>query len=45
MSGTDRLRDLIAASPCRGIIKTATISFGKAMPAEAMRRAEQATLA
>lgn len=30
---------------CRGIVKTATISFGQAMPAEAMRRAEQATLA
>jgi NAD-dependent deacetylase len=30
---------------CRGIVKTATISFGQAMPAEAMRRAEAATLA
>jgi NAD-dependent deacetylase len=30
---------------CEGIIKTATISFGQPMPVEAMRRAEQATLA
>lgn len=30
---------------CGGIIKTATISFGQAMPEEAMRRAEEATLA
>jgi NAD-dependent deacetylase len=30
---------------CRGLVKTATISFGQAMPAEAMRRAEQATRA
>jgi NAD-dependent deacetylase len=30
---------------CRGIVKTATISFGQAMPVEAMHRAEQATLA
>jgi len=30
---------------CRGLIKTATISFGQAMPVEAMRRAEEATLA
>jgi len=29
---------------CGGIVKTATISFGQAMPAEAMMRAEQATL-
>jgi NAD-dependent deacetylase len=29
---------------CGGIIKTATISFGQAMPVEEMRRAEQATL-
>jgi len=29
---------------CRGLIKTATISFGQAMPIEAMRRAEDATL-
>jgi NAD-dependent deacetylase len=30
---------------CGGFIKTATISFGQAMPAAAMRRAEAATLA
>jgi len=30
---------------CNGIIKTATISFGQAMPSAAMRRAEQETLA
>jgi NAD-dependent deacetylase len=29
---------------CGGIVKTATISFGQAMPAEAMMRAERATL-
>lgn len=29
---------------CTGIIKTATISFGQAMPVEAMQRAERATL-
>ena len=30
---------------CGGIVKTATISFGQAMPEEAMQRAEAATLA
>ena len=30
---------------CHGLVKTATISFGQAMPQEAMRRAEIATLA
>jgi NAD-dependent deacetylase len=30
---------------CEGFVKTATISFGQSMPAEAMRRAEQETLA
>lgn len=30
---------------CGGFVKTATISFGQSMPAEAMRRAEQETLA
>jgi NAD-dependent deacetylase len=30
---------------CGGLVKTATISFGQAMPAEAMARAEEATLA
>ena len=32
-------------SRCRGFVKTATISFGQAMPEEAMRRAETETLA
>jgi len=30
---------------CKGFVKTATISFGQAMPQDAMRRAEQETLA
>jgi NAD-dependent deacetylase len=30
---------------CQGIVKTATISFGQAMPQEPMRRAEEETLA
>ncbi|HEX7775987.1 MAG TPA: Sir2 family NAD-dependent protein deacetylase, partial [Parvibaculum sp.] len=30
---------------CNGIVKSATISFGQAMPEEEMRRAEEATLA
>jgi NAD-dependent deacetylase len=30
---------------CGGLVKTATISFGQSMPEEAMRRAEEATLA
>ena len=30
---------------CDGLVKSATISFGQAMPVEAMRRAEAATLA
>lgn len=34
-----------SCSACGGIIKTATISFGQAMPETAMRRAEEATLA
>jgi NAD-dependent deacetylase len=29
---------------CGGFIKTATVSFGQAMPADAMRRAEQLTM-
>jgi NAD-dependent deacetylase len=42
----------LAASPgapscldCGGIVKTATVSFGQAMPVDEMRRAEEATLA
>lgn len=30
---------------CGGLVKTATISFGQSMPEDAMRRAEEATLA
>ena len=41
----ERDASLPVCDRCRGIVKTATISFGQAMPAEAMRRAEQATLA
>ncbi len=38
-------RQTAAGAPCGGIIKTATISFGQAMPELAMRRAHEATLA
>lgn len=34
-----------ACRSCGGIVKSATISFGQAMPEEEMRRAEEATLA
>ena len=34
-----------ACNDCGGYVKTATISFGQAMPVEAMRRAEIETLA
>lgn len=34
-----------ACKSCNGIVKSATISFGQAMPEEEMRRAEEATLA
>ena len=37
--------DLPACRACGGIVKTATISFGQAMPAEPMARAEAETLA
>ena len=30
---------------CRGIVKTATISFGQAMPVDAMKKAEEQTIA
>ena len=36
---------LPACESCGGIVKTATISFGQAMPADEMRRAQRATLA
>ncbi len=38
-------RPNLAGDACGGIVKTATISFGQAMPERAMRRARQATLA
>jgi NAD-dependent deacetylase len=34
-----------ACRSCNGIVKSATISFGQAMPEDEMRRAEEATLA
>jgi NAD-dependent deacetylase len=37
--------ELPACRDCGGIIKSATISFGQAMPEEPMRRAEEETLA
>jgi NAD-dependent deacetylase len=37
--------DLPACRSCGGIVKTATISFGQAMPVEPMQRAEAETLA
>jgi NAD-dependent deacetylase len=37
--------DLPICESCGGIVKSATISFGQAMPQDAMARAEQATLA
>jgi NAD-dependent deacetylase len=41
----ERDESLPACDHCRGIVKTATVSFGQAMPPDAMRRAEEATLA
>lgn len=41
----ERDESLPVCDRCRGIVKTATISFGQAMPPDAMRRAEKATLA
>ena len=38
-----RDKQVAACADCQGIIKTATISFGQAMPAEPMRLAELAT--
>lgn len=37
--------NIVPSCACGGYVKTATISFGQAMPVEAMRRAEQETLA
>ena len=36
---------IIDCGDCGGLLKTATVSFGQAMPVEEMNRAEQATLA
>jgi NAD-dependent deacetylase len=44
-SAFERDERLPVCDRCGGIVKTATISFGQAMPPEAMRRAEEATLA
>ena len=41
----ERDRTAPLCDACGGFVKTATISFGQAMPAEAMRRAEIETLA
>jgi NAD-dependent deacetylase len=41
----ERDESLPVCGRCGGIVKTATISFGQTMPPEAMRRAEEATLA
>lgn len=41
----DATGDLPACRACGGLVKTATISFGQAMPAEPMARAEAETLA
>lgn len=40
----DATGDLPACRACSGLVKTATISFGQAMPLEPMRRAEAETL-
>lgn len=37
--------DVPACAACGGLVKTATISFGQAMPEEPMRRAQEETLA
>jgi NAD-dependent deacetylase len=41
----DRAHSAPVCDACGGFVKTATISFGQAMPAEAMRRAETETIA
>jgi NAD-dependent deacetylase len=41
----ERDETLPVCDRCRGIVKTATISFGQPMPPKEMRRAEEATLA
>jgi NAD-dependent deacetylase len=44
-TGFERDESAPLCGTCGGFVKTATISFGQAMPAEAMRRAEIETLA
>lgn len=41
----DQAGDVPGCGACGGLVKTATISFGQAMPEEPMRRAQQETLA
>ncbi|MEO3473189.1 Sir2 family NAD-dependent protein deacetylase [Roseomonas sp. CAU 1739] len=41
----DRDGDVPACTACGGLVKTATIAFGQAMPEEPMRRAQEETLA
>jgi NAD-dependent deacetylase len=41
----DRDGTLPVCSECGGVVKTATVDFGQAMPERAMARAEAATLA
>lgn len=41
----DRDGDVPACTACGGFVKTATISFGQAMPEEPVRRAQEETLA
>ena len=41
----DRDGDVPACAACGGLVKTATISFGQAMPEEPMQRAQEETLA
>ncbi|MGH7153209.1 MAG: SIR2 family NAD-dependent protein deacylase [Acetobacteraceae bacterium] len=41
----ERTGNAPCCAACSGLVKTATISFGQAMPTAAMRRAEQETLA
>jgi NAD-dependent deacetylase len=43
-SGFENNETLPICDPCGGIVKTATISFGQAMPLAEMQAAEEATL-
>ena len=44
LAAFEKEETLPVCAECGGIVKTATISFGQAMPEEAMARAEEATL-